>query len=361
MLISSRTIHGQTHSFSGTIGKYPIYLQLSFKGAHVDGYYFYKNKLIDISLTGTTKDGLITMNSSKDFEEDESNREIFKFKWPSKTIEGSWTKNGKSLTLKLYQLSPKETSNPKCLNTHLVNSFGKLSELTKVKIGLFKLKEIDSIQVINGIKIRYFEEILTGIQLFRIDSGMTESKQKDANLFLESLQIAEFLDGLDCASYSSYGMDYDYTFYDINLSTDFISYAVFTSYYCGGAHPSEANYGINYNLNSKKKIKVTDYLNPNQEADFNKRIYTYLAKIEPSYFDENNQLDEMGMECQYFKKELWTTECEFVFTAKGIKLLPSFSHYNAPCMDPQWAVIPYSEVKDLIKPEYWKALNGWKP
>ena len=85
----STKIWGQTHSFSGTIGKYPIYLQFTLEGSNVEGTYFYKNKLINISLSGNYKSGVIILNSKDAYGDTPKNPEVFKFKWPNKVLEGT--------------------------------------------------------------------------------------------------------------------------------------------------------------------------------------------------------------------------------------------------------------------------------
>lgn len=349
----------QTHSFSGTIGKYPIYLQFTLEGSKVEGYYFYKNKLIDISLSGNYKTGFITLVSKDVYDETAENPETFKFKWPNKLPEGTWAYEGKSLPLKLAALTPKETSSPKCSNPYFKKEVSAASDLTKVKIGLFKLKQDGPAKTINQVKIREFSEVLTGISLFRIDSGLVAEKQKDANLYLEYLQLSKFLTSLECASYSASGSDYSFSVSNITISNDLMCFSVFSVFYCGGAHPDESSYGVNYNLNTHQKIEVSDYLKPGKENEFNERLLAYLTKENPGYFNGDMPDDEMG--CEYNNPELWTTDCNFVFTASGIRLLPSFPHYKAPCLDPEWSVIPYSEVKDLVKPEYLRMVNGLKP
>lgn len=360
-LICSGTIFGQTHSFSGTIGKYPIYFQMTIEGSKVDGVYFYKNKLVDLSLSGTYKSGMITLTSSDEYGADVADPETFKFKWPNKAIQGSWSKKGKQLPLKLNALTAKETGSPKCSNPHLQKS--DLADLTKVKIGLFRLKEVDSVRYLDHIKIRHFEEVLTGITLFRIDSGMVAGKQKDANSYLEYLQISEFLEALSCAAYSTFGSDYDYGISDLSLSNELMCFSVFKTYFCGGAHPNEENYGVNYNLNTKEKLSASDFVIPEKETAFDDRVYTYLAKVNPELFEEEQRGESSSVytDCNYHRKDLWQiSSCEFVLTSEGIEMLPSFAHYASFCLYPEWAVIPYSELEDFIKPEFFGKLTRLK-
>ncbi|WP_343633169.1 hypothetical protein [Fluviicola sp.] len=358
LFLSSVRVCGQAHSYSGMIGKYPIYLQFSVSGSHAEGYYFYKNKLVDISLTGSYKAGVVTLNSRDFYGEIAENPEIFKFKWPNQALEGTWSHNGKSLPVKLAALTTKETGSPKCSNPYLVKEGHADNDLTKVKIGLFKLKQDGPVRTVNQVKIRPFTEVLTGISLFRIDSGLVAEKQKDANLYLEYLQLTEFLTSLECASYSNYGSDLNYSFSNLAISNDLLCFSVFEVFYCGGAHPGESSYGINYHLNTHQKIESEDYLLPGKEAEFEERIYKYLSKENPGEFDEDTPDDVL--ECGYNDQELWTTDCNFVFTSEGIRLLPLFPHYKAPCLDPEWAVIPYSELKSVIKPEYYSKLMKLK-
>lgn len=347
-------IYSQTHSLSGTIGKYPIYLQFTLEGNSTEGYYFYKNKLINIPLSGSYKSGFITLTSKDVYGETPENPEVFKFKWPNKVLEGTWTHKGKSTPLKLAALTPKELNSPKCSNPYFKKETSSTNDLTKVKVGLFKLKEDGLPRMVNKVKIRQFKEVLTGISLFRIDSGLVAEKQKDANFYLEYLHLSEFLTSLECASNSAFGSDYSFDASNITISNDLLCFSVFTAYYCGGAHPEESSYGINYNLNTHKKIESGEYLIPGKEAAFEERVFACLAKENPGYF-EGDMVDD-DMECEYNNQELWTADCNFVFTGSGVRLLPSFPHYKAPCLDPEWSVIPYSELKDLIKPEYYSKL-----
>lgn len=351
-------IHAQTHSFSGTIGKYPIYIEFTTEGSKVEGYYFYKNKLIDISFSGTYKAGVIAVKTTDGFGEVVENPEIFKFKWPNKAPVGTWTNKGKSSELKLLPLTAKETGSPKCTNPYLVKGRENLGQMTKVKLGLFKLKADGEPQLIQGVKIRHFTEVNTGIGLFRVDSGLVAEKLRDANLYLEYLQLSEFLGSLECASYSNYGFnfgsDYNFSASVGFVSNDFFCFSVFNTFYCGGAHPDETNYGVNFNLETHKQVESEDYLIPGKEKAFNERVYAYLSKENAGYFESGTPEDEM--ECEYNNPELWTTDCNFTFTADGLELHPSFPHYKAPCLQPEWSVIPYSELKDLIKPEYYSKL-----
>ncbi len=354
----SAKIWGQTNSLSGTIGKYPIYLQFTLEGSNAEGTYFYKNKLINISLSGNYKSGFITLTSKDVYGEIPENPEVFKFKWPNKVLEGTWTHKGKSMPLKLATLTSKETGSPKCSNPYFKKDASSANDLIKVKAGLFKLKEDGPARIVNQVKIRQFKEVLTGISLFRIDSGLVAEKQKDANFYLEYLHLSEFLTSLECSSNSAFGSDYSFDASNITISNDLVCFSAFAAYFCGGAYPYESSYGINFNLNTHKKTEPGDYLLPGKEAEFEERVFSYLSKENPGYFE--GEMPDDDMECEYNNQELWTFDCNFVFTTSGVRLLPSFPHYKAPCLDPEWSVIPYSELKDLMKPEYGRILNDLK-
>ena len=110
-------------------------------------------------------------------------------------------------------------------------------------------------------------------------------------------------------------------------------------------------------LHGETHMEITEMLANNvknaseeqKEKEFEERILAYLAKENPGYFGGDIPDDEM--ECEYNNPELWTSDCNFVFTADGVRLLPLFPHYKAPCLDPEWSVIPYLVLKDLVKPE----------
>lgn len=350
--------YSKDYTYTGTIGKYPVFLLLNIQGDKVIGKYCYVKELTSIYFGGELKKGVITLetNNVNDYivSEERFIPEKFKLNWTAEKVTGKWTYNGKSLSVDLAKASEKDLDIPKIKNNPFLQE---QDDYEQLRIGQFKLKEVDSLETIGQVKVRSFEEINTGIVLYRIDSGLNSVNLEKVNHYLEFLHVYAFLSYFDCKAESEGNFNYDIGFYDLTVSDELFSIAVFKTFNCGYPRPDEDNYGINLDLENMHLVRSQDFIKAGKEELFQKKVVQYFKTKHASDFNEENDLTD----CDYANEDLWTTECKFVFTSQGLELLPSFPHSRAPCMAPEWAIVPYSVIKDLIYPEFWVLLNGLKP
>lgn len=358
-----------TYSFAGKIDKFPIYLSVSFEGSSISGVYFYKNQLVNIDLTGKMKDKTLYLSNDFDMNEEESKIEVFKLNWNTKSCNGTWTKNKKVFKVNLTPVSEADKNPLKLKNNPYLNP-SQYSILSRVKIGLFKLAKLDTINQIDGRNLTFFRETHTDVDLFRVENGYSAEELVSINQFLEAKHIEHFLGFLDCKSYSRYEVYYDFSYQDISFGKEWFTYATIGSYYCGGAHPDEYMESVNYHIPSKRSFSLEDIISDVKIADevysnstFNKLVVDYFKRTQPDYFNTTSNPDDGSEEnseeaCEYSRPELYTLSISAVATKDGFVLYPYFEHYRGFCNWPSWCIVPYSEIGQLI-PEKFKSITRW--
>lgn len=350
----------------GTIGKAAVYLEMTEEGTEYYGRYYYKNQLIDIPLKGVVKNGSYILETNyKDVYGVPKTKEYLNFKKSGSKYTGVWKKNGKQLKIAFSPIKPEEFRSARLEKNPVLNDL-KLSGIDLFKLDLFKLTGKDSIISDQGLNWRSFTETHTGVEFVRIDSGLPDAKLKYANQYLELLHIRNFLEMLDCSSGGGEPADYGSTYSIEVLSGSLISVSFFNFFFCVGMmHPEEANYAVILDLELKKELTNKDFLsdfafeeNDEEISNFQTNIYRYLSKENPELFDEtmSEESEVMGDECEFNRIELWQASMEIHFTNEGLKLLPYFPHVMAPCLEPEWAIIPYAELKGLLKDHYYTLL-----
>jgi hypothetical protein len=118
------------------------------------------------------------------------------------------------------------------------------------------------------------------------------------------------------------------------------------SYYQGAAHPNSYSDVINYDLKNGKQLKLGDLFKPG--AKFLQAIATYCigdlkkqAK-EKSLFDD--QIEE-GAKPSAENYQSWT------ITRKGLGITFDAYQVGAYAAGPQFVMVPYTSLKDLINPD----------
>ena len=354
----------------GTIGKAAVYLEMTEEGTEYYGRYYYKNQLIDIPLKGTLKAGVYSFETNYDeFYGSPEIKEYFVFKKSGEKYIGNWSRNGKRLAVSFTMIKPNELVSNRLANNPVLNEL-EISGIDLFKLDLFKLSGKDSVIKDQGLSWRNFTETHTGLDLLRIDSGLPDDKLKVANQYLELVHIQRFLEMLDCSAAGGEMTDFSYSYSVVVIHESILSLSFFSYFMCVGMmHPEEANFSVNIDLEQGKELKNTDFLNEkaiemdqDETEAFQVLVYNYFKKTQPELFYETTEEESelSGDECEFNRIELWSADMEMHFTRDGIKLLPYFPHIMAPCLEPEWAVVPYRELKDLLKESYYARLVGIK-
>lgn len=364
LLLTSFTTLANPLLLKGTIGKSVIYLEIEEEGPAYFGRYFYQKQLIDIPLKGSFANNRFMLKTNYEaFYDEQPPIEQLIFSKKGTKYTGKWIKGSKELPISLSPIPLAEMS-PKKLTSNKELGDLRLSGINLPKLNLFKLKGNDSTYMNNGIRIKTFKEATTGIEFIRIDSGLTKSKMDYVNAHLERLHIEFFFAMLDCSSNNGALADYGIS-YTLGLMNEHIfSVGIFNYYFCVGMpHPDEFETSLNLDLDQSKLLKHTDYLTENAlspDGDytvFQSQVIQFFKQLQPSLFDETIEEDE----CDYTMPEIWNPGVTVLFTSEGLQLFPYFGHIMAPCLGPEWAIIPYSKLKGIINEPYLAHLLKIKP
>lgn len=157
-----------------------------------------------------------------------------------------------------------------------------------------------------------------------------------------------FVKGFD--EYMSYGEDHIQTwFLDVKVSVipqsgGLVALKFTQVDYMGGAHPNSSFTYVDYDRSSKAVLTLDSILKPN--------TFSKLQRIAEQIFRKNEGLapDQSLANTYFFDKDTFHLNSNFTITKAGLEFL-----YNPYEIKPYAAgittlVIPYSAIKDLIKP-----------
>lgn len=341
----------------GTIGPYSV--AMNFWGNDTDGYdgnYFYKINGRNIRISGNRYHDslkLVAMNMN-DKNGDEDTSEIFMLKNMDGNYIGTWTKiKGKTLTVALSLIDINTVSNPYSALPG-VQKMKKNDPLDYIRTAAFEIVN-DREKGVGKYMLHYQHVKGTGINLFSISGGDADA-MKQANAVLKDALIEEANSYLSCTGVIGAG-EYNYTLGEPYITGDVLSVYRHVDYDCGGAHPDDADEPININLKTGALMQLEDVLRfdnnpvptPESDAWFTYRNDTYAPKLikllttlHPNDMRKPKNPDDDP--CDYTTTDVWSY-IQWWFTPKGLYLSPYFAHIVAPCREPEWSYIPYSELK----------------
>jgi hypothetical protein len=304
-------IIGWSQTYVGTVGEYPIHLEVdSYPNANdttsgeLEGYYFYDSKLISIPISGSFNKENITLtdgyyyNPEKVFDADE----VFELKKKGNQLIGNLT-----LKDKTYEVVLTETEQRP------------LEDFRNPKLSFIK----DSIVSYKDKQLIWFHEKYSEVPLFRLGKGFTKAQRERFNPVLDNIHLEDSKDKLDCNSWFEIS-------YNINLvNAKFLSYLKYYSVYCGGAHPSHGNVGYNFNLETLEVIEDVESLYPK---------VNFFQLLKNKYKDD----DEQQEECETFVDDSYWQYKKWNLTSEGVILIPNYPHAMTPCEDEYF--LSYSEL-----------------
>ncbi len=337
-------------------------------GEKVYGNYFYTRTGLNIPFEGVTLDKKFSFHAGSHFI-DKEQQELFVLDRSANSFTGKWTFKGKTLPVKLEQITRDQVEHPYTVNP-LFDVDG-YDDLDYYRSSLAEFKRLDSVTVINGISLQWFRETHSGFDMFRVVKGLPMDQITFVNNYMEALQINAFKDYGQC-SFGGDEADYSADIASIFANGDFLSFAVGYSYYCGGAHP---DFSIVYhNLSLKKKqplnadeiLQFEGYVSQEEnyslwsiyrETTFGPIVNGALKAAYPGYFFEDDpETEEDDIEdCNYNDPALWEFS-DVLITSSGLQFNAYFARYMRSCDSPEWAVLPFDELKEFLNPEYKDAL-----
>jgi hypothetical protein len=119
-----------------------------------------------------------------------------------------------------------------------------------------------------------------------------------------------------------------------------------SSYFQGAAHPSSSSVVLNYDLKNGKPLKLADLFKPG--AKYLQAISSYcIADLKKQAKDKGliDEQIESGAAPLAKNYQNWT------ISKRGLGITFDTYQVGAYAVGPQFVLVPYSALKDLIKPD----------
>jgi hypothetical protein len=328
---------GDTLHFRGTIaGNLKIEMTLMRDGERLSGAYFYPKVGKDIQLKGT-----IDKNDNVELKEsDEAGKDtgVFKGKWKSSSaeseldlaeIEGKWSKpDGSKQTAFDVIEQPIKFSGAERVVPKLFKEANKEKHYTI---------DVEYPQIEGGDpRFDKFNKEARGLVTKQIAEWKTNEAARDADMQT---------DLADEASNFDMGIGYD-----IRYATDDLISVEFSEggYSRGAAHPNSFTIVLNYDLKNGKKLALSDLFKP--KSNYLSVISTYCIKnLKEQSKKKDLMLDDETIQSGAGPKADNYKAC--AITKKGLWITFDAYQVGPYAAGPQYVLVPYSAVKDLIKPD----------
>ena len=330
----------ETRFFKGSIGNaLDLQMKLVREGEQLTGNYFYQKVGTKIDLRGSIdKDGNVSL---EEFDPAGKQTGVFKGVWKQAgdgavEIKGDWTKPG----------SEKKTA------------FSLLQEPIEFSNGA----EIVAKQIREKNKKLKYEVSAAYPQLIGVtDPNYDRFNQTVRNLI--SRKVSDFKKEMTPSAEDelapdenpviddSLGSDITVN-YELALAKDDLIAIQFTvsSYSAGAAHPNSYTEVVNFDLKNGKSLKLADLFLPGSKyletlSNFCIQELKKQAKAQGDYAAMDDDWIKRGAGAELTNYDNWT------ITKKGLGI--TFDPYQvaAYAAGPQNVLVPYSAVKEIIKPE----------
>lgn len=324
----------QTKYFKGSIGtSLDLQMKLVRTGDQLAGSYFYQKVGTRINLRGNVdKDGNLTLE-----EFDQAGKQTGLFK-------GIWTVDAGDGLINLvgnWSKPPAEKGSEKKIAFSVHEE--PIAFTGDVEIASKQIKESNK-------KLRY--EIAAQYPQITGSANPNFEKFNQAARALVNKEVSDFRKGMqpegeegEPPTDESGGSDLSVS-YTVALAQDDLVSVKFdvSNYEAGAAHPNPYSHVLNYDLKNGKQLKLSDLFKPG--ARFLQTIATYcIADLKKQQKDLPVDQIESGATAKSDNYTNWT------ITRRGLGI--TFDAYQvAPyAAGPQFVLVPYSTLKDLINPD----------
>lgn len=341
----------------GHIGNAAVVMELNVgQDGEVDGRYFYRKYHQDLALSGKRMaDGSLQLGENLQYDEQ---RNDLTLRPQNGGWRGEW--HGPKATRSLpVTLTPYESGQWPASTDAALKPIRQRSGYDYTRLAGLSLKA-GKRERMQGHTLQWWDEPVSKIRLFRVLDGYPDASLQRLNQLLAERQWQEVASYFDCqlGGTHSAGADFEQTVTPHLLSSKLFSLSIFTSYYCGGAHPDFADNPLTIDVASGKALQLEDLLwlgkgKPQlaRTAGGERKDYQYeekvlapwlasiMARLHPAETKPANEDD-----CAYRDPQVWQFVSWYA-TPQGLYLGPSFARVARACEYPEWSVLPWSLVK----------------
>ncbi len=330
-------------TFEGTVGSAAVVMALTDGTL---GQYFYRNVRVDIELSGDRRGQTLELESRL-------TGDRLKLSRAGTGLSGVLvTKTGRQFPVSLHRAAePRATADLPA----------GLSLYERLQLSGLTLSP-ERLQTVNGKTIRWYRNGLTGIRLFRLESGYATPAMAAMNHALTRHQWKEVLAWLQCPGEDGSGSGAEASEADKpGLGPIYVSYLWRSSWSCAGtAHPDFGVEGHSFDARTGRELKLDEVLPvgpgrpPAEDSQpwygyrsetFAPAVVALLKRYHRAQMARPN--DDDG--CDYTDPEVWSFP-SWVLREDGLWLGAVFPRVARACDSPDWAVIPWSALPARANP-----------
>ncbi|WP_206240373.1 hypothetical protein [Novosphingobium terrae] len=332
--------------YEGTAGNARIVMALDDDKGEVSGHYFYRATRLDIDLAGERHGNAVTLAS-------QITGDHLTLTQSAATLSGTLTTaKDQSLPVSLHPAAP-----PRDLPQDLPP---KLEPYEKLQLAGLSLAPQEQAKL-GGKTIRWYREGVTGLRLFRLESGYPAPAMAAINHALARQHWENVSASLGCTGSDGHsGLDMSQASTPW-LGTHVVSYTWSSSWDCAhAAHPDFGTEGHSFDAITGRELTLDAVLPfdkgaiPAQDSDawyayrdkvFAPRLIALLRRYHP----QEMKVPAKGADddCDYTQADVWNFP-SWSLGPKGLWVGAIFPRVMRPCDSPDWAIIPWSAL--AVKP-----------
>jgi len=367
-LLFSPLLHAEkAQVFEGRLGQMPILVELRLDGERIEGRYLYRKHLLDLPLEGSLVAGRLQLQEGYErFGEPRPQLDL------TPAADGGWkgqwrSPQGRALGLQLTPVRlpvPPAGSDAFWIDLHERDPYEFLRLLASSERQTLREEEV------LGRRLQWRRDPVSGVELFELLDGYPPAQLEGINRRLRERFWREVIGFHQCQlGGSGMGSEFDQHVTPHLFGRQAISLSLFTSYFCGGAHPDFGDAPLTIEVASGEELTLEqvlwigdgqpfryDYRDDSaaperNDTDFStyaryrrERLAPWLVEQFTRLYPDQMQPLETDDDCDYSDAEIWKFPSWYL-SDKGLHLGPSFARVARACEYPEWSVLPY----DLIR------------
>lgn len=208
----------------------------------------------------------------------------------------------------------------------------------------------------NNKELIWIETRLPNNSFFRLGNGFSKISREKINPMLDELQTKEFKNALECHQSVRESTDNQVEGEYIAesrlnyISSNFLGFEVFRSYFCGGPYPDHGTAYYVLNINTAEKYRLEDILPITKDAEKIRSLAFSGAELNPEL-----QNSTYHMSCNPYELYHWEY-LDWSLSKKGIRFYLSFATYERSCRG-EYYEISFEKLKPYLSEKFLKKID----
>lgn len=346
----SGPLHAKDRVLRGSIGPYPVVMELDAEGDDAFGTYFYDKYRQDIPLRGKSTEARIELSSAA-YEDDEAKADHFVLVVAGDGYKGRFAHGkDKPLQVELHAVAPGSVPDPR----PDLGFKQPLSEYERLRLAGLRFVPGKQETIGGRYRIQWLVEPLSGIAMFHVVAGYPDAAMAAINRVVDRDFYGNLSQHFGCANGEGGSGDESTEVSSHYLDARFVSYAVSSSWSCyGAAHPDFGVGGTTIDARTGRELALEDVYwlgqgaKPAEESDawysyrsdvFGPAVVALFQRLYPDRMKPDGEDD-----CDYTDPSVWAF-APWYLTDRGLYLGAYFARVARACDNPEWSLVPYGEL-----------------